>query len=80
MNEGALRASIMDSMMSDPELNTANVNNLIARRSNRFTRRNLNNSGIARNFTRVFNKPKPKRSWWPWGSSKVSPAGGKRKL
>jgi hypothetical protein len=80
MNEGALRASIMDSMMSDPELNTANVDDLIARRSNRFTRRNLNNSGISRNFTRVFNKPKPKRSWWPWGSSKVAPAGGKRKL
>jgi hypothetical protein len=79
MNEGALRASIMDSMMSDPELNTANVNNLIARRSNRFTRRNLNNSGIARNFTRVFNKPKAKRSWWPWGSSKVAPVGGTRK-
>jgi len=78
MNEGALRASIMDSMMSDPELNTANVNNLIARRSNRFTRRGPNNSGIARNFTRVFNKPK--RSWWPWGSAKVAPAGGKRKL
>jgi hypothetical protein len=78
MNENALRASIMDSMMSDPELNTANVNNLIARRSNRFTRRGPNNSGIARNFTRAFNKPK--RSWWPWGSAKVAPAGGKRKL
>jgi len=78
MNENALRASIMDSMMSDPELNTANVNNLIARRSNRFTRRGPNNSGISRNFTRVFNKPK--RSWWPWGSAKVAPAGGKRKL
>jgi hypothetical protein len=78
MNEGALRASIMDSMMSDPELNTANVDDLIARRSNRFTRRGPNNSGISRNFTRVLNKPK--RSWWPWGSAKVAPAGGKRKL
>jgi hypothetical protein len=77
MNEGALRASIMDSIMSDPELNTANVDDLIARRSNRFPRRGPNNSGISRNFTRVFNKPK--RSWWPWGSAKVAPAGGTRK-
>jgi hypothetical protein len=80
MNANALRAAIMDSMMEDPELNTANVNNLISRRSNRFTRRRPNNSGISRNFTRVFNKPKAKRSWWPWGSAKVSPAGGTRKL